>query len=82
MAKETDGCVQPATGPIMEESAPESTPAVKERVKMPMARVGKEAPDFETTAYVAGEGFRNVKLSDYRGKWVLLCFYPGDFTFV
>lgn len=49
---------------------------------MPMARVGKEAPDFETSAYVAGEGFRNVKLSDYRGKWVLLCFYPGDFTFV
>jgi len=82
MTKETDGCVQPATGPIMDESAAESAPAVKERAKMPMARVGKEAPDFETTAYVAGEGFRNVKLSDYRGKWVLLCFYPGDFTFV
>jgi hypothetical protein len=82
MAKETDGCVQPATGPIMEEAVPESTPAIKERTKMPMARVGKEAPDFETSAYVAGEGFRNVKLSDYRGKWVLLCFYPGDFTFV
>ena len=26
--------------------------------------------------------FINVKLSDYLGKWVLLCFYPGDFTFV
>jgi hypothetical protein len=82
MAEETDGCVQPAAGPLMEEPAPESTTAVKERVKMPMARVGKEAPDFETTAYIAGEGFKNVKLSDYRGKWVLLCFYPGDFTFV
>ncbi|HID02876.1 MAG TPA: redoxin domain-containing protein, partial [Desulfobacterales bacterium] len=26
--------------------------------------------------------FINIKLSDYLGKWVLLCFYPGDFTFV
>ena len=36
----------------------------------------------EATAYVAGEGFKNVKLSDHRGQWVVLCFYPGDFTFV
>jgi len=47
-----------------------------------MARVGGEAPDFEASGYVAGQGFKNLKLSDYRGKWVLLCFYPGDFTFV
>ena len=45
------------------------------------ARVGKEAPDFETVAFVDG-GFKKVKLSSYRGKWVVLCFYPGDFTFV
>jgi len=44
-------------------------------------RVGKEAPDFEAGAFVDG-GFQNIKLSDYRGKWVVLCFYPGDFTFV
>lgn len=68
MAKETDSCVQAAAGPIMAEPAPESAPVVKEKVKMPMARVGKEAPDFETSAYVAGEGFKNVKLSNYRGK--------------
>jgi len=49
---------------------------------MVTARVGKEAPDFELPAYIAGQGFKNVKLSDYRGKWVMLCFYPGDFTFV
>jgi len=49
---------------------------------MAMARVGKEAPDFEASAFVAEEGFKTIKLSDYRGKWVLLCFYPGDFTFV
>jgi alkyl hydroperoxide reductase subunit AhpC len=48
---------------------------------MALACVGQEAPDFEASAYVNG-GFKNVKLSDYRGKWVVLCFYPGDFTFV
>lgn len=42
---------------------------------------GRPAPDFETGAYFEG-GFKDVKLSDYRGKWVVLCFYPGDFTFV
>jgi alkyl hydroperoxide reductase subunit AhpC len=26
--------------------------------------------------------FSNVQLSDHFGKWILLCFYPGDFTFV
>lgn len=45
------------------------------------AGVGMVAPDFELPAYHKGK-FTNVKLSDYRGKWVLLCFYPGDFTFV
>jgi len=48
---------------------------------MTMARVGKEAPDFKAPAYFAG-AFKDYQLSDYRGKWVLLCFYPGDFTFV
>jgi len=45
------------------------------------ARVGTKAPDFQAPAYFQGK-FTNVKLSDYLGKWVLLCFYPGDFTFV
>ena len=45
-----------------------------------IARVGQPAPDFEAAAFVDG-GFKNIKLSDYRGKWVVLCFYPGDFTF-
>ena len=83
MAKEVDSCVQPAAGPLIEEgvSAGEKSTLEKE-VKMAMARVGKEAPDFEASAYIPGEGFKNVKLSDYRGQWVVLCFYPGDFTFV
>jgi peroxiredoxin (alkyl hydroperoxide reductase subunit C) len=45
------------------------------------ARVGQKAPDFTAPAYYKG-GFSPVKLSDFAGKWVLLCFYPGDFTFV
>jgi peroxiredoxin (alkyl hydroperoxide reductase subunit C) len=47
-----------------------------------LARVGKEAPDFEANAYVESAGFKTVKLSDYKGRWIVLCFYPGDFTFV
>ena len=49
---------------------------------MTIARTGKEAPDFEATAYIAGKGFESVRLSEYLGQWVVLCFYPGDFTFV
>jgi len=45
------------------------------------ARVGQKAPDFTAPSYYQG-GFTPVKLSDFAGKWVLLCFYPGDFTFV
>ncbi len=46
-----------------------------------VARVGQKAPDFEAPAYLKGS-FTNVRLSDSLGRWVLLCFYPGDFTFV
>lgn len=43
--------------------------------------VTRKAPDFEADAFYQGKIVK-VKLSDYRGKWVVLCFYPGDFTFV
>jgi len=48
-----------------------------------VATVGKAAPDFVATAYADG-GFKNVTLSEYinAGKWVVLFFYPLDFTFV
>lgn len=84
MAGEVDSCVEPARGPIPNEPVPAEGERLtaKERPEMEIARVGKSAPDFEAPAYVAGEGFKNVKLSDYQGKWVVLCFYPGDFTFV
>jgi peroxiredoxin (alkyl hydroperoxide reductase subunit C) len=82
MAKEVDGCVKPVAGPIGTEPTPTENAPLKEVKRMITARTGKEAPDFEATAYIRGEGFKNVKLSDHRGKWVVLCFYPGDFTFV
>ena len=44
-------------------------------------KVGQLAPLFEANAYVAGE-FEKVSLKDYAGKWVVLFFYPLDFTFV
>ena len=43
--------------------------------------VGKKAPDFKADAVVGGD-FKEVKLSDYKGKYVVLFFYPLDFTFV
>ncbi len=44
-------------------------------------RVGQQAPDFSATAVVDQE-FQQVTLSQYRGKYVVLFFYPLDFTFV
>jgi peroxiredoxin (alkyl hydroperoxide reductase subunit C) len=85
MAKMKDGCVKPARGPIVHESgstAPTGGVTSSQEVDKMLARVGKEAPDFEANAFVAGEGFKPVKLSDYKGQWVVVCFYPGDFTFV
>lgn len=83
MSEAKDGCVKPARGPILPE--PESTlvanTPLKEVSKM-QARVGKKAIDFEANAYIKGAGFKTLKLSDYKGKWIVLCFYPGDFTFV
>ncbi|MEM4251486.1 MAG: peroxiredoxin [Candidatus Bathyarchaeia archaeon] len=46
-----------------------------------MVVVDKQAPDFEGIAYLEDK-VAKVKLSDYRGRWVLVCFYPGDFTYV
>lgn len=51
------------------------------REEQKTANVGKPAPLFSAQAFYNGN-FVNVNLEDYRGKWVYLCFYPGDFTFV
>jgi|TARA_Y100000310_G_scaffold267929_1_gene280276 peroxiredoxin (alkyl hydroperoxide reductase subunit C) len=44
-------------------------------------KVGKPIPDFELEAYHEDD-VKNIKLSDYKGKWLVLFFYPADFTFV
>lgn len=77
---EKKGCVDAAAGPLVEQSEQGSSSGPAP-AGYPLARVGKEAPDFELIAFHQGE-FKKVKLSDYRGKWVVLCFYPADFTFV
>lgn len=46
-----------------------------------MIFIGKQAPDFSLQAYHNGE-FKKISLSDYQGKWLVLFFYPRDFTFV
>lgn len=80
--KKVEGCVQPAAGPIVPKTDAGSKQLDNTRGEISMnVKVGQEAPDFEAAAYYEG-GFKNVKLSDYKGKWVFLCFYPGDFTFV
>ena len=47
-----------------------------------MVQVGQKAPGFSAPGFHRGVFVNDVKLSDYLGKWVLVCFYPGDFTFV
>jgi hypothetical protein len=85
MAKLKDGCVKPVQGPIppdVKSDRPIELQGARQEAHRMLARVGKEAPDFEASAFIAGEGFQPVKLSDYKGKWIVVCFYPGDFTFV
>lgn len=44
--------------------------------------VTKPAPDFKAKALLPDGSFKEVSLSDYKGKYVILFFYPLDFTFV
>ena len=47
----------------------------------PKTFLGQSAPEFSGVIW-NGKDFKDVKLSDYKGKWVILFFYPMDFTFV
>jgi len=49
-----------------------------------MLKLDQQAPDFKLPAYIKGQegDYKEVSLSDYRGKWLVLFFYPRDFTFV
>ena len=46
-----------------------------------MAKVGQKVQDFEVSTYHNND-IKKIKLSDLKGKWVVLLFYPADFTFV
>ena len=81
MAEEHVSCVQPVTESAEPAAQSERPEQAERKVTMDVARVGKRAPEFAGQAFVDG-AFRQVKLSDYAGKWVMICFYPGDFTFV
>jgi AhpC/TSA family len=82
MAEElSPGCARP-TGSVVGEASMDVNGQLEERKeKIPVNLIGKKAPDFTAPGYHHGK-FVNVKLSDCLGRWVLLCFYPGDFTFV
>jgi len=46
-----------------------------------MIKVGHKISDFELDAY-QNDDIKKIKLSDYKGKWLILLFYPADFTFI
>lgn len=46
-----------------------------------MVQINEKAPEFTTKAFQTDE-IKTVSLGDYKGKWVILFFYPADFTFV
>ena len=79
---ESSGCGRPSGKVLGQQDEPVSVKdeTIKEEKKMAV-QVGKKAPDFEAPAYFKGD-FKRVRLSESLGSWVLVCFYPGDFTFV
>lgn len=51
------------------------------REYMSSIRIGENVPDYEFEAFLKDEA-KPMKFSDFRGKWLVVMFYPGDFTFV
>ena len=86
MAEEMDvSCARPTGGPVgsppSKKGDIKGNSEIEKEVKKIMVKIGKKAPDFQAPAFHEGK-FKQIKLSDYLKKWVILCFYPGDFTFV
>lgn len=77
------GCSKPASAAAQAEQPDmeNETSETKEQGAGAMIKAGQKAPEFSAGAYQNG-GLSTVNLSDYLGQWVVLCFYPGDFTFV
>jgi hypothetical protein len=76
------GCAR-VTGTVKGDAPAASEPCQVHEAKETImtVRVGQKAPEFTAPSYYKG-GFAPVSLSDFAGKWMLVCFYPGDFTFV
>ncbi len=74
------GCQRPA-GQAKPAVEPGLAAEMEKGDKKTMLQVGKPAPQFTAPAYHQGK-FGEISLENYHGKWVMLCFYPGDFTFV
>lgn len=80
MAETNPGCTRPAIAKKPAEQI-QDVPYQEPKGEQQMVTVGKPAPTFSAPAFFEGK-FTSVNLEDYKGKWVVLCFYPGDFTFV
>ncbi|HHW73326.1 MAG TPA: redoxin domain-containing protein [Firmicutes bacterium] len=74
------GCQRPKgqPRPVVET---EVVQEVKKGDERKMIQVGKPAPLFSAPAFYQGK-FVEVDLEEFKGNWMMLCFYPGDFTFV
>jgi hypothetical protein len=82
MAEQPQGCARVSGSVVGETPKDQPNEQIIEKKESTMtARVGQKAPDFTAPAYYKG-GFTSVSLSEFVGKWVMVCFYPGDFTFV
>jgi hypothetical protein len=77
------GCARPTGGVVGEKEKTKTAQdeQISKKEEKTMLLIGRKAPDFSAPAYHNGK-FVNLQLSEYFGKWILLCFYPGDFTFV
>jgi len=75
------GCARPKRKTAPATAAQEAHGREEQKEKVNVVLIGNKAPDFTAPAFHQGK-FVNLTLSEYLGKWVLLCFYPGDFTFV
>lgn len=75
------GCQRPAIKKPQQQEEASPAPIPLKGVETAMIQVGKPAPEFTAPAFHQGK-FTKISLSELLGKWVLLCFYPGDFTFV
>ncbi len=74
------GCAQPKKEVILESKAVNENNTLDEEEEV-MIKVGQKAPNFELAGFHEGD-FKSFELEEFKGKWVVLCFYPGDFTFV